>query len=202
MSSDIQTYRNRWIAGLLILFIFILLAVIFGILFLQKRAEGSGPRVGHRSPIDALAYCGPEDRELCIVSFSQILDGSMQVNIQTPRVFYPQIILIINRHGVESTYECQKVEPLANRVVCEGPSQPPGEVLQFKVIFKEQGTLVAEGKFSIIGIAISTPEILPTATLETPTGTPTVTPVGTPTRRTPTPTRTAPGTSYPNPSYP
>jgi hypothetical protein len=183
MSSDIQTHRNRWIAGLLILFIFILLAVVFGNLFLQNRAEGSGPRIGHRSPIDALAYCGAEDRELCIVSFSQILDGGMQVNIQTPRVFYPQIILIINRYGVESIYECQKVEPLANRVVCEGPPQAPGEVLQFKVIFKEQGILVAEGKFSIIGIAISTPEIHSTATLETPT-------------------RTTPGTSYPNPSYP
>lgn len=200
MSLDIRTNRSRWIAGLLILVIFILLAVVFVVQFIQKRAEGSGPRVGHRSPIAALAYCGAEDRELCIVSFSQIIDGGMQVYIQTPRVFYPPIILVINRYGVESTYECQKVEPLANRVVCEGAPQAPGEILQFKIIFKEQGTLVAEGKFAIIGIAISTPAVIPTATL---TGTPTATPTGAPTRRTPTPSRTTPSpSSYPNPAYP
>lgn len=202
MSSDIQTHRNRWIAGLLILAIFLLLTVIFIIRFLQSRAEGTGPRVGYRSPIAELAYCAAEDRELCIVSFNQIVDGGMQVNVQTPRVFYPEIILVINRHGVESTYECRKAEPLANWVVCEGPPQVPGEVLQFQVIFKEQGTLVAEGKFSIIGIAISTPEVIPNATLETPTETPTITPTAAPTRRTPTPARATPSPSYPNPSYP
>jgi hypothetical protein len=203
MSSDIPTHRNRWIAGLLILAIVLLLAVVSIVLFLQNRNEGPGPRVGSRSPIAELAYCAGEDRELCIISFSQIVDGGMQVNIQTPRVFYPRILLVINRYGVESTYECRKVEPLANRVVCEGPPQVPGEILQFKVLLKEQGTLVAEGKFSIIGIAISTPEVIPTATVTaTATTTPTVTPTGAPIRRTPTPAGTTPSPSYPNPSYP
>jgi hypothetical protein len=203
MSSDIQTHRNRWIAGLLILAIFLLLAVILIVRFLQSRDGGNGPQVGARSPIAELAYCGTEVRELCIVSFNQIVDGGMQVNIQTPRVFYPEILLTINRYGVESTYACEKVEPLANRVVCEGPPQVPGEVLQFKVIFREQGTLVAEGKFSIIGIAISTPEDVLTATLETPSETPTTPPTHTPAPlRTPTPVGTTPSPSYPNPSYP
>lgn len=203
MSSNIRTHRNRWIAGLLILAIILLLAVLFIIRFLQSRAEGTGPGVGARPPIAELAYCGTEDRELCIVSFNQIVDGGMQVNLQTPRVFYPEILLTINRYGVESAYECRKVEPLANRVVCEGSPQAPGEILQFKAFFKESGTLVAEGKFSIVGIAISTPEDIPTAMLETPSETPTTTPTGAPTpRRTPTPTPTTPSPSYPNPSYP
>jgi len=197
MPSDIQPQRNRWIAGLSILAIVLLLAVVSIVLFLQNRNEGPGPRVGYRSPIAELAYCAGEDRELCIVSFNQIVDGGMQVNIQTPRVFYPRILLVINRYGVESTYECRKAEPLTNRVVCEGPPQTPGEILQFKVFLREQGTLVAEGKFSIIGIAISTPEVIPPATT-----TPTTTPTGAPTRRTPTPARSTPSPSYPNPSYP
>jgi hypothetical protein len=201
MSSEIQTSRNRLLVGITILVILIAAVVIALVLSIRQRPEG--PRIGQRSPVAELEYCGTEARQLCIVSFSQIVDGDMQVNIQTPRVFYPRIVLAINRYGVESTYECGKEDPLSHNVECVGPPQVPGELLQFKVIFKEQGTLVAEGKIAIIGIALSTPEILGTTTpeglaTETPTEFPTL---GAPTR-TPIATQTAPATSSPNPSYP
>ena len=207
MSIDIQTSRNRLNAGIAVLVILLLVAVIFLLSSIRQRAEA--PRIGHRSPVAGLDYCGPDDRKLCIVSFSQIMDGDMQVNIHTPRVFYPKFVLLINRFGVESTYECSKEDSLSQNVECFGPPQVPGEVLQFKIVFKEQGTLVAEGKFAIIGVALSTPEVSSTTTpgeliTETPTRTPvltTHTPMSTPIS-TPTPTRTAPVTSYPNPSYP
>lgn len=199
MSIDIQTSRNRLIAGITVLVILLLAAVIFLLSSIRQRAEA--PPIGHRSPVDSLDYCGPDDRNLCVVSFSQIVDGDMQVNIQTPRVFYPKFVLLINRFGVESTYECSKENSLSHNVECFGPPQIPGEILQFKIVFKEQGTLVAEGKFAIIGVALSTPEVSSTSTPEELiTGTPTLSPVLP--NRTPMPTRTAPVTSYPNPSYP
>lgn len=199
MSIDIQASRNRLIAGIAILAILLLVAVIFLLSSIRQRTDT--PRIGHRSPVAELDYCGQDDRKLCIVSFSQIVDGDMQVNIHTPRVFYPRFVLLINRYGVESTYECSKEDPLSNNAECFGPPQIPGEVLQFKIVFKERGTLVAEGKFAIIGIALSTPEVSATTmpeelVTETPTRSPVL-----PTR-TPMATRTAPVTSYPNPSYP
>jgi hypothetical protein len=199
MSIDIQTSRNRLIAGIAVLVILLLAAVIFLLSSIRQRAEA--PPIGHRSPVASLDYCGPDDRKLCVVSFSQIVDGDMQVNIHTPRVFYPKFVLLINRFGVESTYECSKENPLSHNAECFGPPQIPGEVLQFKIVFKEQGTLVAEGKFAIIGVALSTPEISSTSTPEELiTETPTLSPVLP--NRTPIPTHTVPVTSYPNPSYP
>jgi hypothetical protein len=199
MSIDIQTSRNRLIAGIAVLVILLLVAIISLIFSIRQRGEE--PRIGYRSPVAELKYCGSDDETLCVVSFSQIVDGDMQVNIHTPRVFYPKFVLLINRFGVESTYECSKEDSLSQNVECFGPPQIPGEVLQFKIVFKEQGTLVAEGKFAIIGVALSTPEISSTFTPEEMiTGTPTQSPVLP--NRTPMPTRTAPVTSYPNPSYP
>ncbi|HSK67102.1 MAG TPA: hypothetical protein VK888_09235, partial [Anaerolineales bacterium] len=137
MSIDIQTSRNRLIAGIAVLVILLLAAVIFLLSSIRQRAEA--PSIGHRSPVASLDYCGPDDGKLCVVSFSQIVDGDMQVNIQTPRVFYPKFVLLINRFGVESTYECSKENPLSHNAECFGPPQIPGEILQFKIVFKEQG---------------------------------------------------------------
>lgn len=210
MSSDYATHRNRWIAGLAILVVLVIL-VIYWLSTLLQQGRGQA-QVGHHSIIPELAYCGSEQGTLCIVSFSQEVDGAMQVNFQTPRAFFPEFILTINNNGVESTYECESVEDAPTSMVCTGASQVPGQILQFKVISKHRGTLLAEGKFAIIGIALMTPEIISSGTLSTGTfegtpGTPGGTATAISTFRTPTPT---PGTptptvlspSYPNPSYP
>jgi hypothetical protein len=214
MAEDIRT-QQRWlvigVAALAILFILVIVALIRSI---QPRA--GDPHIGHRSPAARLAYCGPQDTKLCVVSFGQIEGGDMQVNLHLPQLFYPEFVLVINRYGVENAYVCKQAKDIPMGVTCSGASQVPGEMLQFKIIAEEDGLLLAEGKFQIIGIAISTPEELLTAT-----PTPTATATGTPTALTrtalPTPTLSTPGTpgsvtptsltpalptSYPPPSYP
>ena len=205
MLAEVRTNRKWWTAGIAVAVILLILVIFSAVRYFQGRAQE--PLIGRRSPIDALAYCAPQDDQLCIVSFSQLEDGAMQVNLQLPESAYPQFTLVINRFGEDSIYECKKASALSRSVVCIGTSQVPGEVLQFKIFSKNQGTLLAEGKISIIGIAIFTPEGLSTGTLEgtitaTPSETPTIplTPgLPTPTGITSTPTPPTP--SYPNP-YP
>ena len=207
MSSENRTNRNRLIAGIAVLIVLIIL-IISSASILRQRRNGQ-PQVNHRFPIAKLTYCGPQQETLCIVSFSQEVDGAMRVNLQTPDSFYPKFYLTISYEGAESTYECQRVEESPTSVYCTGAPQVPGLVLNFKVISKNGGTVLAEGNFSIIGIALSTPEIITTGTVEGLTGTPVETPTaGLPSRTptlvqaTPTPTLATPSPSYPNPSYP
>jgi hypothetical protein len=214
MSADIRT-QQRWLIAAVVILIVLLVAVIVALIrSLPNREEA--PHLGGRSPAAELAYCGPGDTGLCIVSFGQIEGGDMLVNIQIPRPSYPAFTLVINRYGVESTYECKRVKGLSTGVTCTGVLQVPGEVLQFKIISTNRGTLLAEGKFVIIGIAISTPEGLATETPEggaEATETPFEFPTEMPTSQFPTPTLITgtPGTptatvtvpSYPNPTiYP
>ena len=129
----------------------------------------------------------------------------MLVNFQVPRLFYPEFLLVINRFGVESIYECKEAKGISMGVTCAGASQVPGEVLQFKVVSIEDNVLLAEGKFQIIGIAISTPEgeLTPTRTSTgLPTESTTETPFPTPVLPTQDITTGTPPTSYPDSSYP
>lgn len=190
MSADLHNQQRRLFAGVAILVI--LLIVVLVAVFRSIQHPGADPQIGYRSPAARLSYCAPQDTRLCVLSFGQVIGGDMQIHFKIPRTLYPEFSLIINRFGVESIYECKGKKGTFNAVTCTGPSQVPGEVLQFKVISIKQGTLLAEGKFSIIGIALSTPEFFFT---DTPEPTPTVGPSETPTGTLPTP-------SYPNPSYP
>jgi len=198
--SDTRTYRNWLIAGLVILIILTAICVYSAITFLPRKQER--PQLEHRYPIPTLTYCGAESDELCIVSFSQEVDGGLQVVFQTPSRFFPDFLLKINRNGEESTYACQRTEANPTNVICTGKSQAPGEILQFRVFYKNANTPFAEGNIVIIGIALVTPEAISTATVETPfiTETPTELPTPMPLPRTPTPSY--PNPSYPNPSYP
>jgi len=204
MSLDTFTNRNRLTAGLVILIGLIVLIVYFVATLFSRRTER--PRIGHRSPIAALSYCGAELNKLCIVSFSQEVDGRMDVNFQLPDASYPDFILKIIHDGEESAYECQKSEDHFTTVVCMGAPQVPGELLHFIAISRDSSIMLAEGEFAIIGIALLTPEAEVTATIEGTAGTPTETVTPTLTAaavfNTPTPTLTPTLPSYPNPSYP
>ena len=206
MSSDTSTNRNRLIAGLAILTV-LLVVVLYSLIQLPPREE-ERPRIGHRSMLTTLGYCDEQPDRLCIVSFNQDVDGSMQIIFQTPRSSYPVFILRIQNGEKVSTYECQRIENVPTGIACTGESQVPGQILQFTVFSRLSGMLLAEGRFAIIGIALLTPEGEQTATVEGPTETATETPTETltpaPRFNTPTPTRTptAPA-SYPNPTtYP
>jgi len=198
MASGILTNRNRLIAGLVILIVLVILMIYSLITFLQRR-EGQ-PQVDHRSPVETLGYCSGEQDKLCIVTFSQEVDGGMQVNFQIPNAFFPEFILKISHNEDESIYECERVEATSTTVLCTGEPQVPSEILKFKVFSKNWGTLLAAGNFAIIGIALFTPEVESTATIELPTETPTATAISP--LRTPTPVGLTPSPSYPNPSYP
>ena len=206
MSSELHNHQRRLIAGVAILVVLFLLVLVA--IFQSVRHPVSDPQIGYRSPATRLTYCAPEDNSrLCVVSFGQIESGDMLVNFQAPRLLYPEFTLIINRYGVESIYECNRAKGLSIAVTCTGPSQDPGEILQFKVFSIEDGILLAEGKFAIIGIALSTPEILTTGTPGlTGTVEPSVVPEASSTPEIPTPvllTPTPPNPSYPNPTtYP
>ena len=204
MSEDIRTQQRWLIAGVATLVLLLILVLVALIRSVQQ--PGGDPKVGHRFPAEHLAYCGPQDPNVCVVSFNQVEGGDMLVNLQVPRLFYPEFTLVINRFGVESSYECKESKGISMGVTCAGASQVPGETLQFKVISKKSRLLLAEGKFRIIGIAISTPEGLATPT-ETPTELPTEisteTPFPTPVLPTQSITTPTPPNSYPNPtSYP
>jgi hypothetical protein len=201
MSADIRN-QQRWLITVVALLVILLILVVIGLIRSIPGRGSSDPQLGHRSPAAKLAYCQPEDTQLCIVSFGQIEGGDMLVNFQLPSTIYPPFTLVINRYGVESAYECRRTKGFLGGVTCSGPSQVPGEILQFKVILLRDGTLIAEGKFPIIGIAISTPE-----------GTGTGSPTEISTETTPSPTEIfptevlstpVPPTIYPAPptSYP
>jgi hypothetical protein len=158
--------------------------------------------------LTTLGYCDAEPDRLCVVSFNQDIDGSLQVVFQTPRSSYPVFILKIQNGEAVSTYECQRIENIPTGMACTGDPQIPGQILQFTVLSRLSGTLLAEGRFAIIGVALLTPEVDETVTMEplteTPTETPTETLTPAPRFETPTPTGTptAPA-AYPNPtSYP
>jgi len=162
------------VAALALLLILVVVALV----------RSLGPRdghsqVGHRSPAAHLTYCSPQDAKLCVVSFNQVEGGDMQVNLQVPSLFYPEFRLVINRFGVENIYECKEAKGVSMGVTCTGASQVPGETLQFKIVSLRDNILLAEGKFQIIGISISTPEDMLTPT-ETPTGIPNAIPTDTP----------------------
>src|SRR5215208_5203009 len=100
MSSDINTNRTRLIAGLVILIV-LLIPIIYTVLrFFPRATEPS--QLGHRSPVPLLTYCATEQTRLCVVSFSQEVDGGMQVIFQAPRAFYPLFILKIRHNNVEN----------------------------------------------------------------------------------------------------
>jgi len=195
MSSDAR-HQQRWLVTVVILLVILLILVVAGLIrSIPRRSSDPSSQIGHRSPAAKLTYCQPEDTQLCVVSFGQIEGGDMLVNFQLPSAIYPPFTLVINRFGVESVYQCARTRGFLRGMTCRGAPQTPGEILQFKVLAQKDGTLIAEGKFAIIGIAISTPEDLST-------GTSTASPTASPTELTPFPTGTLPAMETPTPGFP
>jgi hypothetical protein len=165
-------------------------------------------QVNQREPLQGLTYCDSSQITPCIVSFSQDSEGSMLVNILIEGPVFPDFYLKIIHSKGESIYQCREVEGFSTSVYCTGKALPPGEEFQFYILSIDDNHLLAQGNFSIIGMALSTVEVFSTPAEGTPflptssglTAVSTVTPTpgrGTPTR---TPTRTP---SYPNPTaYP
>ena len=199
--------QNRYIAGAAVSVLLVL--IIVGLILLRAELQGRQTQVNRREPLPALAYCDSDQVTPCIVSFSQDADDKMLVNILVESSFPDFYLKIIHSQG-ESIYQCHDVERFSTSVYCTGRALSLGEVFEFYLLSVDDNTVLAQGNFSIIGLALATVEIFVSTPSETPlpsavssvaisvtAGTPTITPTpgrGTPTR-TPTPTRTA---SYPN----
>lgn len=209
--------RNRLIAGGSIGFLLIL--IIAGLILLSRELQSRRAQVNQREPLQGLGYCDARQIAPCIISFSRDATDKMIINILTRGISFPDFYLKIKHTQGESIYQCTEVEQFATSVYCAGKVLPLGEVLQFFILSVDDNQLLAQGNFSIIGMAFSTMEIFapPTGGGPTAFGTVALTeedfPVGTITpgqatltpTQTPTPTQTLP--SYPNPltrtpSYP
>lgn len=195
--------RNPWVMGGAV-FMFLLM-MIPGSLFLRSEWLNRAG-VQQRQPLARLGYCGSDQASPCVVSFSVDTDGQMIVTIRTESSF-PSFYLKIRHNKGENLYPCQLAKGFQNHVFCKGARLPLGETFQFYLISLYGETTLAQGNFSIIGLALGTPDIFSLPTLEAAlspsvTMTPTATlPTGpaTPIGVTPTPTTPA----YPNPTvYP
>ena len=164
MSTNTHQNRNRVIAGVVILIV--LLTVVFYVAnnFLPTRMKSS--QIHSRFPISELTYCSIDQSQLCVISFGQELNGPMHVDFLVPDSDYPEFLLKIDHNGIERIYECQHLEEIPEKVYCTGEVQAPGAVLKISVFSRSNNLLLTKGTFSVIGIAILTPEFVPESTEE------------------------------------
>ena len=154
--------RNRLLVGSSIVMIFIVLA-ISGSILLREWKKGQ-PEIGHREPLPRLGYCAPGQVRPCVLSFSLNPDGKMVINIRSDDPSSLDYYIKI-RHGEEEIiYGCLRAGGFSSSVSCIGNIMPVGEVLQFLVLSKRDNSLLAEGQFPIIGLALATPEPATTPT--------------------------------------
>jgi len=159
--------RNRWIAWLAILAVFMNL-VISGSVLLLRTWNSRQAHVDGREPLPRLSYCSSTQDTPCILSFNLKSDGNMVINILTDSSSAPDFYIKIRHKESESIYKCQKVKGFPTSVACVGKAMPPGEALQFLMVSRNEDVLLAEGSFPIIGLAVATPEFAPTPTPRIP----------------------------------
>lgn len=154
--------RKRLIAGLAMLIVLMLLCG-FGSRIALNIWKGRQGQIGQREPLPSLGYCSSQQIRPCILSFNLTPDGDMLINILvrgTAKSFYVKII----HKGSEYIYECKKASQYSTHVSCTGQPMPIGETFSFLIVSKEEDIILVEGSFSIVGLALATPEIAITPT--------------------------------------
>lgn len=194
--------RKQWFIGRVILVVIIILGALAWSRISDERSDDS-EKGGWNVSVTELVYCGSNDIEPCIVSFSLDADNNMLVNLLLPDQSFPNFYLKVMRGEENVVYECKRIAPTPNNAYCSGDKLPPGEVLHLMLISSKDDSLLAEGNLSIVGLAFPTLEIVfPTASPANPSPTePTDIILPTPTRIV-FPTATKPPPSYPSPPYP
>jgi hypothetical protein len=186
--------RNRLIVGLVILVVLMILMISGSVILLRER-NGGQAKVGHRVPIPSLRYCSSNQVRPCVLSFNLDSDENMWINLLIDRSS-PSFYVKIKYQLGENIYQCRKTQGSATSVSCIGKAIPAGETLQFLLISRSKDTILAEGRFPIIGLALATPEDAPTPVSKTPS---TSLPTDDLSTLTPTPVE-APPVSSPPPS--
>lgn len=159
--------RNRWIA-VLVIFVALMFLFLYGSILLLITGSSSPGYTGQREPLARLGYCSAGSTKPCILSFSLNTDGNMVIDLLAENFSSAGFYLKIRQAEHENIYKCQKTKGLSMNVSCTGRTLPVGEALQFLLISANDDTPFAEGRFPIIGLALATPDIAPTATLSPP----------------------------------
>ena len=144
----------------LIAIVAVLIVLVSVIVYSAGRSQSSKVKhsqVGSRHPASALGYCSSDQSQLCVLSFGQIVNGPMRVDFLS-NADYPEFVLRAINNGVESTYECQSEEEAPENRYCTGMVQAPGAILELSLFSKKDNGLLAKGTFSLIGVALLTPE--------------------------------------------
>lgn len=120
-------------------------------------------QLGHREPLPGLGYCSSKQIRPCILSINRSPQGDMLIDIFV-QGSSPDFYLKIKREDSEYVYECAKAKSYSIHVHCKGDAMPIGETLSFLLVSKEENITLAEGSFTIIGLALATPYIAITPT--------------------------------------
>lgn len=153
--------RKTLILGAAILAAFTILLIAGSVLLKEWKARQ--PEVSHRVPLPRLGYCTPDGLTPCILSFTLDAYGKMAINVLTDGSG-SDFHIKVQRGEAEDFYECRKARPYAVRVACMGKAMPAGEPLQFLLVSNQGNLPLAQGTFPIIGLALATPEVIPTPT--------------------------------------
>jgi len=162
-SKEAHVNRNRLIVGLVILVVFMILSISGSVVLLREWNRRQA-YVSQRTPLLSLDYCSSRQVKPCVLSFNLDSDGNMLINIRAASSAPPNFYIKVRQEEEESIYKCQRVKGTSTGVACSGRVMPPGEILQFLMLSKDEDILLAEGSFPIIGLALATPEIAPTPT--------------------------------------
>ncbi len=153
--------RKGWIAGAILLALLLILGGI-GSRIAWNEWKGKAGSVGQRAPLPAFGYCSSRQSMPCVLSFNLDQDGDMTINVLTDSL---QDFYIKTRYEEdERIYECQRVSQYSTHVMCSGKAMPSGTTVSFLIVSKEENMVLAEGSFSIIGMALATPVIRITPT--------------------------------------
>ena len=194
-----------------IIFVVFAILIIIGLRSIFPHTDVGTESTNQKHAIAELGYCSASDAKPCVVSFSIDTQGSMFIDLVTPRATYPEFYVTITSASANNRYECTRLPNLPTNILCTGPQLNPGEPLHFSLFATDDNRLLAEGTFNIIGLMLATPGVGVTTT-PTETVTETDTPgvidlfeaTSTPVPASTTilfPTVTTAVTSYPNPSY-
>lgn len=196
--------KNRYLSGIIFTCLIILTAA--GCTFFSSKKSSLEPSNGQ--PVIDLAYCNvntPSD--LCVASFGIENGDKTLVNFIASDPEFPEFNLKIQRNGIQSDYECVRVEDFPTSFYCVGEKISLGETIEMEVVSKTEETLIAKGNLNISFLAVSTsiammpktdttPSAVTTAATQTPPPQVTAT-VAVGIRATATPVDTYPNSSYP-----
>jgi hypothetical protein len=107
-------------------------------------------------PPGAVAYCGAELDQLCVLSFGRDAQGDALINLFVPEEEYPDFYLKVGRSTGEVWFDCVKLEEMPSSVYCLGPGLVLGERLQVELVSQEDNRRVlAAGTFTVRAILVA-----------------------------------------------